>query len=78
MLQLVRDARLVWTGVAQLASLMPPDTNTAASMDLGATAARDTVRLESAIRELVADADRRRKLRDERSSSPKSDEVLAF
>src|ERR1700759_2516260 len=25
MLQLVRDARIVWTGVAELAGLMPPD-----------------------------------------------------
>ncbi len=77
MLQLVPDARLVWTGVAQLASLMPPGTYTAASMDLGATAVRDTVRLGPAIRELVADADRRQRLRDEIALLvAQSDEVL--
>lgn len=65
MLQLVRGARLVWTEVAEAAGLMPSGTYTAASIDAGARAVRDTPRLAVAIRELVADADRRAQLHDE-------------
>ncbi len=72
MLQLVRDARMVWTGVAQLAGLMPTDPNategdvlaTATSIDAGSSAVRDTDRLTAALRELVADTDRRKRLHD--------------
>ncbi len=65
MLQLVRDARLVWTGVVELAGLLPSDADTAASIELGARAVRDTPRLAGAVRELVADADQRQQLHDE-------------
>jgi hypothetical protein len=72
MLQLVRDTRLVWTGVAQLAGLMPADQYAngsgipaaAAAIDAGAAAVRDTARLTAALRELMADANRRRQLHD--------------
>ena len=60
MLQLVRDARLVWTGVAELVGLMPSDSYatrdilaTATSIDAGSIAVRDTERLTSALRGLV-------------------------
>jgi hypothetical protein len=73
MLQLVRDARMVWTGVAQLAGLMPADGPVAdgqvfrptASLDAGSAAVRDTERLTAALRALVADTERQRKLRTE-------------
>jgi hypothetical protein len=73
MLQLVRDARLVWTGVAELAGLMPSDpyaternpVTPATSIDAGSSAVRDTQRLTAALRELMADADRRQRLHDE-------------
>jgi hypothetical protein len=64
MLGLVRNARLVWTVVMELAGLMPSDAYTTASIEAGARAARDTPRLAGAIRELVADGDRRRLLHE--------------
>ena len=72
MLQLVRDARLVWVGVAELAGLMPSDPyadasdvlTTATSIDAGSIAVRDTKRLTTALRALVAQADKRKRLHD--------------
>jgi hypothetical protein len=70
MLQLVRDARLVWTGIAELAGLMPSDPYasegdvlmTATSIDAGSSAVRDTDRLSAALRDLVAYANKRKRL----------------
>jgi hypothetical protein len=85
MLQLVRDTRLVWTGLAGLAGLMPPEPYAtdgdvraaAASIDAGAEAVRDTERLTAALGELVADADGRRRLHDRVASFVHhNDEVL--
>jgi hypothetical protein len=72
MLQLVRDARLVWTGIAELVGLMPSDPNAteadvltaATSIDAGSSAVRDTDRLTAALRKLVARADKRKQLHD--------------
>lgn len=64
MLELVRDARMVWTAVAELAALMPADANALTATDAAGGAVRDTPRLTEAVRGLVADADRRRLLRD--------------
>jgi hypothetical protein len=72
MLQLVRETRLVWTGLAELAGLMPADAyaadgdvlEAAASIDAGSDAVRDTARLTAALREVVTDEDRRRQLHD--------------
>ncbi len=73
MLQLVRDARMVWTGVAELAGLMPSDGAVAdgqvfgpsASIEAGSAAVRDTERLRAALSGVVADADKKEKLRTE-------------
>jgi hypothetical protein len=72
MLQLVRDARLVWTGIAGLAGLMPSDPyagerdllTAATSIDAGSSAVRDTARLTAALRELLASGDKRQRLHD--------------
>jgi hypothetical protein len=72
MLQLVRDARVVWTGLAELAGLMPADPRAAegdllsatAAIDAGSSAVRDTARLTAALHELVVDADIRERLHD--------------
>jgi hypothetical protein len=72
MLQLVRDARLVWTGVAELAGLMPSDPyaaegdvlTAATSIDAGSSAVRDTPRLTAALRELLSDTEKRQRLHD--------------
>jgi hypothetical protein len=73
MLQFVRDARLVWTGVAELAGLMPPDPSAtgvdvlsaATAIDEGSSIVRDTDRLTAALRDVVADADKRKRLHDQ-------------
>jgi hypothetical protein len=65
MLELVRDARMVWTAVVELAGLMPADAHPPAAVDAAAGTVRDTPRLTKAIHDLVADADRRRVLRDQ-------------
>jgi hypothetical protein len=64
MLELVRDARMIWTAVVQLAGLMPADANQLAAIDEAARVVRDTPRLTKAVRALLADAGRRRALRD--------------
>src|SRR5690242_1640246 len=72
MLQLVRDARLVWTGIAELAGLMPSDPyatesdllTAATSIQAGSSAVRETDRLTAAMRELVAHANKRKRLHD--------------
>jgi hypothetical protein len=64
MLELVRDARMVWTAVVELAGLMAADANPLAATDAAALVVRDTPRLTKAVHGLVADADRRRLLGD--------------
>ena len=64
MLELVRDARMVWTAVVQLAGLMPSDANQLAAIEAAAGVVRDTPRLTKAVQGLLADAGRRRALRD--------------
>jgi hypothetical protein len=64
MLELVRDARMVWTAVVELAGLMPADANPPAAIDAAALVVRDTPRLTTAVHGMVADADRRRILGD--------------
>ena len=64
MLQLTRNARVIWTGVAGLAGLMQSDAATAAALAAGSRAVRDTPRLTDAVRELVADPERRRLLHE--------------
>jgi hypothetical protein len=56
MLELVRHARMVWTGIIELAGLSP------SALEDGARAVRDTPLLSGAIRKLVADEERRRLL----------------
>ncbi len=64
MLELVRDARMVWTVVVELAGLMPADANQLAAIDAAALVVRDTPRLTKAVHSLLADTARRRVLRD--------------
>lgn len=65
MFELVRNARLIWTGVLELTGLMPSDGAQAVPVDAGARVVRDTPRLAAAVRELVADVGRRRMLHEE-------------
>jgi hypothetical protein len=65
MVELVRDARMVWTAVVELAGLMPADANQATAIDAAARVVRDTPRLTEAVDDLLGDTDRRRVLRDQ-------------
>lgn len=65
MLELVRDARMVWTAVVELAGVMPDDANEPAAIDAAARAVRDTPRLTKAVHGLLADDGRRQALRDD-------------
>jgi len=77
MIELVRNARLIWTGVLELTRLMPPDASPPMPIDAGAQIVRDTPRMLAAIRELVDDGDRRRRLNEEIARLVShSDEVL--
>jgi hypothetical protein len=64
MLQLVRDARGIWTGLLELADLMPPDNLNAASIDAVAQTVRDTEQLTGAARRVVTEPERRRRLHE--------------
>jgi hypothetical protein len=64
MLELVRDARMVWTAVVKLAGLMPAEAEPPAAIDAAARVVRDTPRLTKALHALLVNADRRRVLRD--------------
>ena len=64
MLELVRQARLVWTGVTQFAGLMAADATDAASIDAAASAVHDTQRLKDGIRQAIADGTKRRRLHE--------------
>jgi hypothetical protein len=59
MLQLVSNARLTWTGMLDLAGLLPPDHYDAAALQAGAQAVADPPRMTRAIREVLADRTRR-------------------
>jgi hypothetical protein len=77
MLELVCDARTVWTSVVELAGLMPADANTPAAIDAAARVVRDTPRFTEAVYDLIADADRRRVLHDQVARvAVHNDEVL--
>ena len=64
MLELVRQARLVWTGVMEMAGLMPADAGDAASIDAAAQAVHDAPRLKDAVHAALADDAKRRRLHE--------------
>jgi hypothetical protein len=64
MLELVRDARMVWTGMLKLSGLLPAEQSPSVELDAAALVVRDTERLTKGVGEMLADADRRQVLRD--------------
>jgi hypothetical protein len=62
--QLVRHARVTWTGLMELLGLMPTRNESEETLDAGARAVRDTPRVVGALRELLADPHQRRLLHD--------------
>jgi hypothetical protein len=65
MLELVRNARLIWTGVLAEVGLLPLDAARPESVDLNRRIVRDTPRLTTAVRQAIADDAPRRRLHEE-------------
>jgi hypothetical protein len=65
MLELVRNARLIWTGVLESVGLLAADAARPDAVDAHAAIVRDTPRLTAALREAIADDVRRHRLHEE-------------
>jgi hypothetical protein len=78
MLELVRNARLVWTGVLVQVGLLTPEATRPDSVDGNRSTVRDTLRLAVAVREAIADDAPRRGLHEEIALlAAHTDEVLS-
>ena len=62
LLEFVRAARLVWSGLLELAGLVPDGELGDAALAAGSEAVRDTPHLAAALDEMLANADRREQL----------------
>jgi hypothetical protein len=77
MFELIRNARMIWSGVLEAAGLFPTTSNHRASIDAGAKSVRDTPGLAAALRGILDDADSRARLHAEIVFlAEHSDEVL--
>jgi hypothetical protein len=77
MLELVRNARLIWTGVLARVGLLATERALPDSIDENARTVRDTAGLTVAVSASISDEDRRRELRDEVALlSAHADEML--
>ncbi len=65
MFELVRNARMIWSGILELADLLPPDVNKQEAIDAASLVVRDTAKLTDAVREILDDDDRRASLHTE-------------
>ena len=65
MLELVRNARLIWTGVLAEVGLLAPEAARPEAVEANRRAVRDTPRLAAAVREVIADDALRRGLHEE-------------
>jgi hypothetical protein len=62
MFELVRNARMIWTGVLDLAGLLPSEGDRQRSTELGAEIVRDTSRLTAAVQKIIDDDELRGRL----------------
>jgi hypothetical protein len=77
MLELVRNARLIWTGVLEHAGLLAADAARPEAVDANGRIVRDTPRLTAALRGVIADDVRARSLHEEIALlAAHTDEVL--
>lgn len=65
MFELIRNARMIWSGVLEAAGLFWTTANQQESVDAGARLVRDTPGLTAALRGILDGADSRARLRDE-------------
>jgi hypothetical protein len=65
MFELVRNARMIWTGVLDVAGLLPSGASPQNFVDEGAVVVRDIPRLTAAVREVMDDDDSRGRLHTE-------------
>jgi hypothetical protein len=77
MFELIRNARMIWTGVLDLAGLLPTSANQQQALEAGAQIVQDTARLTAGVRKIVEDDDLRGRLHTEIASfAEQADEVL--
>jgi hypothetical protein len=67
MLELVRNARMIWSGILEVASLLPAEPSQQTWLAIGTGIVRDTPRLAAFLRAIAGDAEGRRRLHDEPS-----------
>lgn len=77
MFELVRNARMVWTGILDVGGLFPTGADQQESVEAGSKVVRDTARVGAALREVIDDDDRRTRLHSEIAFlAEHADEVL--
>jgi hypothetical protein len=77
MMELVRDARMAWTGIVGVTGLLPSSENPQEDVEASAAVVRDTRRLTAAVRAALDDDGRRSQLHSEIAFlAEHSDEVL--
>jgi len=77
MFELIRSARMIWSGILEVAGLLPTQNGQEDSIDAGIQIVRDTSRLSTALRKVVDDADGRARLHAEVAFlAEHADEVL--
>jgi hypothetical protein len=65
MFELVRNARMIWSGIIDIAGLLPTETNTQAALEAGALVVHDTGPLTAALRDVISNEDGRGRLHAE-------------
>ena len=64
MFELIRNARMIWSGIVDVAGLLPVGASLRESMDRGAEVVHDTARLTAALRRIIDDDRGRARLHD--------------
>ena len=78
MFELVRNARMVWTGVLELTGLLPADLGEGSIVEVGGAIIRDTSRLAASLRTILHDPEGRERLHEEVAFlAEHTDEVLS-
>lgn len=65
MFELVRNARMIWSGILEVAGLLPSETNREQWVAAGSAIVRDTPRLTASLRAVLEDENGRVRLHDE-------------